>query len=342
VECRQREWAGDNSMRIYISSMSSSYSRSKTYIVRFEPLAWYVFAGSREALSSCEPFLFEGDPIMTPRSIRRAQERKTRKEQERKAKNIAAKNEELFTEEPLRDERSHLPAISEARLQANRANAQLSSGPKSPEGKATASLNAVKTGLTGRTVLLPSDDAPEYERHIHAYEADYSPVGPRESDLVQSMADTWWRLKRIPCLESALFAQGYIEFAGSFDEHDASVRPSLIQAQTFIKYEKQLRNLQLQEARLFRRYEKDRAELRQLQQERSQREAEALENAATRYQAARQANQPFDPAELGFEFSTAQIEQQLQHMQAREARMAALKAAHYPTVSRAKAHAQAA
>jgi hypothetical protein len=37
-------------------------------------------------------------------------------------------------------------------------NAQLSTGPRSAEGKAV-SMNAVKTGLTGRTVLLPSDDA---------------------------------------------------------------------------------------------------------------------------------------------------------------------------------------
>ncbi len=129
---------------------------------------------------------------------------------------------------------------------------------------------------SGRTVLLPADDAAEYERHIQAFAAEYAPVGLRESDLVQSIADTWWRLKRIPCLESALLAQGYLEFADSFDEYDPSLRPSLIQAQAFLKYEKQLRNLQLQEARLFRRYEKDRAELRELQQARKQKEAEAL------------------------------------------------------------------
>ena len=48
---------------------------------------------------------------------------------------------------------------TEAQVHANRANAQLSTGPSSASGKAKSSLNAVKTGLTGRTVLLPGDDA---------------------------------------------------------------------------------------------------------------------------------------------------------------------------------------
>jgi hypothetical protein len=42
--------------------------------------------------------------------------------------------------------------VSDARLAANRANAQHSTGPTTPEGKAKSSHNAVKTGLTGRTI----------------------------------------------------------------------------------------------------------------------------------------------------------------------------------------------
>ena len=114
------------------------------------------------------------------------------------------------------------------------------------------SLNAVKTALTGRTMLLPGDDAAEYQRHLAAFEAELQPVGLRECELAQSIADTWWRLRRsIPALEMALFAKGRIEFAGLFEE------PLLIDAHTFIVYEKQIRNLQLQEARLARRREKE-------------------------------------------------------------------------------------
>ena len=95
----------------------------------------------------------------------------------------------------------------------------------------------------------------------------------------------------------------------------------MIQLETHLKYEKPLRNLQLQEARLARRREKELAELRQLQQERKEREQqqhlEALEAAAKLYLTAKQNNETFDPAANGFVFSTAEIEQHLARTAAR-------------------------
>jgi hypothetical protein len=130
-------------------------------------------------------------------------------------------------------------------------------------------VTAVKTSLTNRTVLLPADAAAEYQRHLAAFEQELQPVGPRECELAQSIADTWWRLRRIPALEMALFAKGRLEFADLFQEHEPAARPHLIDAHTFIVYEKQIRSLQQQEARLARRREKETAELRGLQEERT-------------------------------------------------------------------------
>jgi hypothetical protein len=97
---------------------------------------------------------------------------------------------------------------------------------------------------------------------------------------VQSIADTFWRLRRIPILETAIFAKGRIEFAELFNEQDLAARPHLIDAHTFITYEKQIRNLQLQEARLARRREKEIAELRKLQAERVQSKTGTGEHSA--------------------------------------------------------------
>ncbi len=215
---------------------------------------------------------------MTSRSIRRAAERKALKA----ARKTALASHETPTPAPHEPSSEELcfnlegvdnhvhPEFRAAadRATINRANARLSTGPRTPQGKSISSLNAVKTGLTGRTVLLPSDDAEAYQNHIAAYEKEYKPLGLRESELVQSLADTSWRLRRIPGLEMAIYALGRLEFENAFEEHQPDLRPAMVDLQTHLKYEKQLRNLQLQESRLQRRYEKEMAELRDLQKER--------------------------------------------------------------------------
>jgi hypothetical protein len=180
---------------------------------------------------------------MSPRSIRRATERKARK--------LARKEALQRTAEPL----------AETRGQAT--------GPKTPEGKAISCMNALKTGLTGRTVLLPTDDAAAFEQHVQAYFDEYKPQGLRERELVQSLAETRWRLNRSFALEAALFSQ--IAFA----TEEGPPAPS--QVEKLLKYEKTLKNLHLQEARLNRRFDKDIAELRALQAERVQAEDSRVE-----------------------------------------------------------------
>jgi len=228
-----------------------------------------VFRGTPNTVPVLRAFLnshfISGDrPLMTARSIRRAAERKARKTAEKEARlqQTAVQTEQVETQ----------TAVSEAKLAANRANAQLSTGPRSEAGKAVSSMNAVKTGLTGRTVLLPSDDAEAYRQHLAAYENEFKPVGLRECELVQSLADTQWRLQRIPGLEMAIYARGREEFAEQFEDFDPAGRSARIDLETFIHYQKSLRNLQLQEGRLQRQREKEMAELRELQHERRQAE----------------------------------------------------------------------
>ncbi|MGH9622055.1 MAG: hypothetical protein ACRD45_20420, partial [Bryobacteraceae bacterium] len=84
----------------------------------------------------------------------------------------------------------------------------------------------------------------------------------------------------------------------------------------FLTYQKQIRNLHIQEARLQRQRAKDMAELRELQQERIQKEKQQMEAAVELYLAARKDNRPFDPAAFGFVFSTADIENHLKRVRA--------------------------
>ena len=98
--------------------------------------------------------------------------------------------------------------VSEAQLAANRANCQSSTGPKSEQGKLVSSHNALKTGLTGRTIVLPTDDVAAYQTLVALINKKFTPVNDIEQHLVQTIADIEWRLLRIPTLESGFYALG--------------------------------------------------------------------------------------------------------------------------------------
>ena len=120
---------------------------------------------------------------------------------------------------------------NERRLTANRANAQLSTGPRTLVGKAISSLNAVKTGLCGRTVLLAdADEARAYREHVERVTAWWNPDNVEEHALVQALADTQWRLEAIPGLESTLYAQARLRGEPVLTHPDPAAQRLLLDA----------------------------------------------------------------------------------------------------------------
>jgi hypothetical protein len=146
---------------------------------------------------------------------------------------------------------------SPAQIIANRENAQLSTGPRTDEGKSRTRLNGIRHGLTGQTILLPEEDRDSYTNHCHDFLADLKPEGAIESQIAQSIADDYWRLNRIKAIEDNIFGLG-IEF------HDALDAPRA-QAQTYLEEARQINLLSLYEGRLNRAVAKKLAELRELQ-----------------------------------------------------------------------------
>jgi hypothetical protein len=213
--------------------------------------------------------------------------------------------------EPAPAPESSPTAVSEAQLAANRENAQRSTGPKTPEGKAAIHMNALKTGLTGRTVWIEEEDAPRYRKLAADFNQDLQPVGPQETALVQSVVDLHWRLESIPGLLMALKSKGRRELLGTPEFKGTEITTNLLDLEVTLRYEKQFRNLNLQESRLSRRREREMAELHKLQKERKANEAAALERATTAHVVAEQTGQPFSYPGIGFEFSKAVFEAHL-------------------------------
>jgi hypothetical protein len=168
------------------------------------------------------------------------------------------------------------------RAEQNRQNAVHSTGPRTSTGKAISKLNAVKTGLTGRTVLLPSDDASRYEQHVENWIAELNPEGPRECALVQSIADAYWRAERIVRIEFALYAGGGAAVAASCEANNPGPSSEPDELALYLRHERQLRNLSVQEGRIRRSREKDMQELRDLQKERRKRVEELAAATATK------------------------------------------------------------
>ena len=196
---------------------------------------------------------------------------------------------------------------SEARRAANRANSQHSTGPKTAEGKAKSSMNACKGGLTGRTVVLPNEDIHAYSDHLDRHFADFSPATDKEKALVQTIADTEWRLLRIPPLEAGIYAVGRRKLAERFAaEPDVFNREDLINAEIFLTYRKDFSNLALQERRLRNQRKADIAELQQLQHERIQKRHDYIEHARVTGNKCAFLKREFDPPALGFDFTFAE------------------------------------
>ena len=95
--------------------------------------------------------------------------------------------------------------ISEAKLAANRATAQKSTGPRTAEGKDASKLNGLKHGLSSPLVVLPCEDQNEYNAMHQAFLEEYTPVSPTEEALVKQIADSQWKMRRLEKLEARVF-----------------------------------------------------------------------------------------------------------------------------------------
>ena len=185
-----------------------------------------------------------------------------------------------------------LASLMNSRAAANRANAQRSTGPRSPEGKHRSSQNAVAHGLTSRTAVLPSEDPAAYQLHCQQFRDEYQPKTPTETHLVQELADTAWRQNRIPLLEARLISgQDRLSIT---DAHRA------------------LATLGMHSQRLSRQFHKSLDQLRALQADRRDRQARALKQAAALLELDKHNGIQYDPAsepsEDGFVFSRSEVE----------------------------------
>ena len=94
--------------------------------------------------------------------------------------------------------------VSEKKLAANRANGALSHGPKTPEGKARCSQNAVRHGLLADISKLSVESRQGYSDHVQGYYDQFRPKSEFELGLVEEMAIASWHLRRAFAIENQM------------------------------------------------------------------------------------------------------------------------------------------
>jgi hypothetical protein len=112
---------------------------------------------------------------------------------------------------------------TEAQVLANRGNAQKSTGPRTPEGKAIVAQNAVQHGFFTEEVVIKGEDPDQFACYREALLADLAPAGTVECAMAERIAGLAWRLRRAERLQTEAFETLYEKAAA---EAAAGTMPS--------------------------------------------------------------------------------------------------------------------
>ena len=174
-------------------------------------------------------------------------------------------------------------ATTALQIETNRANALHSTGPRTPDGKQRSSLNAVRHGLTGQMIVMPHEDMQAYLAHCDNFVAEWKPAGATETHMVQSIADTQWRLHRAHAHQL------------NIDEMDDQAMDRITRYTSRIQ-----RDLQSSIKLLL-----------SLQTQRKAREQKDLEEAAMVHKYFEMKQEPWNPSEFGFVLTTPEIDRHI-------------------------------
>ena len=186
--------------------------------------------------------------------------------------------------------------VTEKQLEANRRNAQKSTGPKQPNS----ARNNLRHGLTGQISLLPTEDREAHDAYCNDLIESFKPDTPIEHQLAHSIAEDFWRLNRAVAIENNIFALGH--------QHERrELQLALADAKTFLAQAHQLSLLTIYEQRINRNLQRNMKLLRDLQAERKAQHDQALEEAKLLAQLNLMNGLPYQQEQNGFVFSPAEI-----------------------------------
>jgi len=94
-------------------------------------------------------------------------------------------------------------------IAANRANARLSTGPRTADGKARSAPNNLRHGLASGRLIISGENPADFDELVEGLRAEYNPATPTEDHLILRMAQHFWLSQRAIRLQNDAFLAGY-------------------------------------------------------------------------------------------------------------------------------------
>ncbi len=164
---------------------------------------------------------------------------------------------------------------TEKQFEANRQNAQKSTGPRTPEGRAAVRLNGVTHGLTAETIVLKGESEADFTNLLGSSEAEHDPVTPTEEALVVQLAMATWRLRRLYRQEAGFYTCQLQSLVGM--QKDLNLDDAGRMGHAAAWSESTLNMFNRQEGRLERSFYRSLHELQRLRKEREANLASVLQ-----------------------------------------------------------------
>jgi len=94
-------------------------------------------------------------------------------------------------------------------IAANRANARLSTGPRTADGKARSAPNNLRHGLASGRLIISGENPADFDELVEGLRVEYNPATPTEDHLILRMAQHFWLSQRAVRLQNDAFLAGY-------------------------------------------------------------------------------------------------------------------------------------
>jgi hypothetical protein len=162
-------------------------------------------------------------------------------------------------------------------IEANRLNAQKSTGPRTPAGQAASAQNSRRHGCYSSQVVIEGQDQDQFDQLFKEFMDELQPQTIRERNLVEQMAVEWWHLGQCEFMRRSFFSHQrkmVVEYHSNWAELSEEERTNLVGENIAFFHLKDMNRISELKNRVFRSYHRASREFDLARDERLRRQAE--------------------------------------------------------------------